>query len=67
MKIHGKSYSRNDLLERIGSIAQLGGTRHYTLSEGRTAGVRAVGFDTGAELRFAAFPDRALDISLASY
>jgi len=67
MKIHGRNYARNELLERVGNVAQLGGTRHYTLSEGRARGVRAVDFDTGAGLRFTALPDRALDISLASY
>jgi len=67
MKIHGKTYARKELLERVGSVAQLGGTRHYSLSEGRAAGVRAVDFDTGAGFRFTMLPDRGLDISLASY
>ncbi len=67
MKIDGKEYSRAHVLERLGNIAQIGGARHYTLSEGRAQGLRAVDCDTGAGLRFTVLPDRGLDISLCSY
>jgi hypothetical protein len=67
MKFRGRSYSQRDLRARVGSIAQLGGTRHYTLCEGRAAGVHAVDSDTGSGFRYTVLPDRGLDISLASY
>lgn len=67
MRVDNKTYTRAEILQRVGSVAQLGGTRHYTLSDGRSNGVRAIDFDTGSGLRFSVLPDRGLDISLASY
>jgi len=67
MRINNKDYTRAELLERVGNVTQLGGTRHYTLADGRAKGVAAVDFDTGAGLRFTVLPDRAMDISTASY
>ncbi len=60
-------YGREELLKRIGRIAQLGGTRHYTLNEGRAKGVSAIDVDTGSGFRFTVLPDRGMDISLASF
>lgn len=48
-------------------MAQLGGTRHYKLDEGRAKGVSAVDVDTGSGFRFTVVPDRGMDISLASF
>lgn len=59
--------SQSDLLQRVGNIAQLGGTRHYTLAEGRAAGTRAIDVDTGAGLQFTLLPDRALDITRCAF
>jgi len=59
--------TRADMLRRVGHLAQLGGTRHYVLSDGRAQGVRAVDVETGAGLRFTVLPDRGMDISLARY
>ncbi len=67
MKIGNRSYTREELLRRAGNPAQLGGTRHYTLSDGRSKNVAAIDVDTGSGLRFTVLPDRGLDISLASY
>ncbi len=67
MRIQGKEYSREQISERIGHVAQLGGTRHYTLSDGRSKHVAAVEVDTGSGFRFTVLPDRGLDISLAGY
>ena len=67
MKIGNKDYKQSDLKRKIGNLAQLGGTRHYELSEGNSKGVRAIDFNTGSGLYFSALPDRGLDISLAYY
>lgn len=67
MKLNNQHYTRTEVLRRVGSIAQLGGARHCTLSDGRSNGVRAIDFDTGAGLRFTVLPDRGLDICSASY
>ena len=67
MELLGRHVTRAELLRRVGSVAQLGGTRHYTLGDGRSKGVAAVDVDTGSGFRFTVLPERGLDISLASY
>jgi len=67
MKIRGKEYSREQISERIGHVAQLGGTRHYTLSDGCSKHLAAVDVDTGSGFHFTVLPDRGLDISAAGY
>lgn len=67
MRIGSKDYSCADVLQRVGNIHQLGGTRHYVLNDGRAKGVAAVDFDTGSGFRFTVLPDRGMDISLASF
>jgi hypothetical protein len=59
--------SRDARLQRIGNLAQLGGTRHVILNDGAAKGMAAIDVDTGAGLRFTILPDRGLDISLCSY
>jgi len=67
MRLHGREYSQNEALRYVGHPSQLGGTRHYELSDGAARGVRAVDFDTGSGFRFTVLPDRGMDISAASY
>jgi hypothetical protein len=67
MRIHGRELSREHVLRRIGHVAQVGGTRHYTLRDGRSKHVDAIDVDAGSGLCFTVLPDRGLDISLASY
>jgi hypothetical protein len=67
MKIGNKEYTRAEIQRRVGNNCQIGGTRHYTLTEGRAQGIAAIDFDTGAGLRFTVLPDRGLDISAATY
>jgi hypothetical protein len=43
------------------------GARPYTLSDGRAAGARGIDVRTGSGFDFTVLPDRALDISFASY
>lgn len=67
MRIGTVEYSRSELEKRVGNVAQLGGTSHYVLSDGRSKGVRAIDVNTGGGFRFTVLPDRGLDISTASY
>ena len=67
MRIGTRNYDRGELLRRVGNCAQMAGTRHYTLAQGRAAGVRAIDFDPGSGFSFTVLPDRGLDISRASY
>jgi hypothetical protein len=59
--------NKPELLNYIGNLSQIGGCRHYTLSEGWGRGMRATDINTGGGLQFTVLPDRGLDISLASY
>ena len=59
--------SRNEVLQRVGNLAQLGGTRHAILNDGAAKGVAAIDVDTGAGLRFTVLPDRGMDICQCSY
>lgn len=54
-------------MRRVGNAAQLGGTRHYTLADGRAKGLAAIDVDCGAGLRYTVLPDRGLDIAAAAY
>lgn len=67
MRIAGRTYTRREIEERAESVAQLGGIRHYELSEGSARGVRAADFRAGTGLQFTVLPDRAMDVSLAAY
>ncbi len=51
----------------IGNQAQIGGTRHYELTDGRSRNIRAIDVNTGNGLQFTVLPDRGMDISLASF
>ena len=59
--------SKQELLQYIGNQAQLGGTRHYNLSDGPGMGMRAIDVNTGSGLTYTVLPDRGMDISLASF
>jgi galactose mutarotase-like enzyme len=58
---------KSETLKYIGNLSQLGGCRHYILSEGSARGMRATVIDTGSGLQYTVLPDRAMDISLASF
>ena len=61
MKIGDRPYTREELLRRVGNPAQLGGTRHYTLSDGRSKHVAAIDVDTGSGFRFTVLPEHPLE------
>jgi galactose mutarotase-like enzyme len=58
---------KNELLQYLGNIAQIGGSRHYILSDGRGRDMRAIDVISGSGLNYTVLPDRGMDISLASY
>ncbi len=58
---------KSELLKYIGNLSQIGGCRHYTLSEGWARGMRATDINTGSGLHYTVLPDRGMDISLARY
>jgi galactose mutarotase-like enzyme len=58
---------KNTLLQYIGNTAQIGGSRHYTLTDGQGRNMRGIDVNTGAGLQYTILPDRGMDISLACY
>ena len=61
------SQERARLDHYIGNLLQIGGTRHYTLSDGQFNGTRCVDVKTGSGFEFTVVCDRGMDLSLASY
>ena len=66
-KLFGRSYTREQLLRRVGDLSQLGGTRLVELQDGNQRGVRAVDFATGTGFQFTVLLDRGMDLGAASY
>lgn len=58
---------KSETLKYVGNLSQIGGCRHYILTEGWGRDMRAVDINTGNGLQYTVLPDRGLDISLASY
>ncbi len=65
--LYGQSYSKAELLERVGDISQIGGVKRVTLADGPQSGVEGVEFRTGSGLNFTVLPSRGMDISFAEY
>lgn len=66
-RLYGKAFTRQELLDRVGDISQLGGARHVRLAGGVFEGVEAVEFRTGSGFYFLAVPGRGLDITVAEH
>ena len=58
---------RNEIHQYIGNQVQLGGTRHYVLSDGWGRNLRGIDVNSGSGLQYTIMPDRGMDISLASF
>ncbi len=56
-----------DIQQYIGNQAQLGGARHYTLSDGWGRNMRGIDVNSGNGLQYTILPDRGMDLSLASF
>lgn len=65
--LYGRTYSRVELLQRVGRIEQLGGIEPCVLSGGPAEDMRALRVSTGSGLAFTVLPDRCLDIPHLSY
>jgi uncharacterized protein DUF4432 len=59
--------SRQELMRRVGSLAQVGGVELVRHEEGHARGARSVVVRTGSGLSFAVGPDRGLDVGFAEY
>lgn len=66
-RLYGRDYTRDELLQRVGRIEQIGGVEPCVLTGGLAEGTRAVRFSTGAGLSFTALPDRCLDVPHLSF
>ena len=66
-KLFGKTYTKQELLDRVGDISQIGGARQIRLAGGPHEGVEAVQFRTGTGFSFLAITGRGLDITAAEH
>lgn len=64
--LYGRSFKRDELLKRIGSIDQVGGVRLLKAQNGMEREVRVVSMKTG-EVDLSIIVDRGLDIANAEY
>ncbi|MGM0365091.1 MAG: aldose 1-epimerase family protein [Actinomycetota bacterium] len=67
MDVFGKSYSKKELVRKIGDISQLGGVKEYQFTDGLRKGVRAIDLKSPSGLDMTVLADRGLDISYLSY
>jgi len=65
--LFGQQWTRHALLERVGDVSQLGGSRLVTLAEGPESGVTVAEVRTGSGLTFNVLPGRGMDIGFAEY
>lgn len=60
--LFGRTYSRTELLRRVGRLEQVAGVRLVTLDDGLGRGVRVIEFRTGSGFSFDVVVDRCFDI-----
>jgi hypothetical protein len=65
--LFGREWTKDELLQRAGTTAQLGGVREVELRDGIGRGVRCAEFETGSGLAFSVLLDRGMDIAAAKY
>jgi galactose mutarotase-like enzyme len=58
---------QSEIQHYIGNQAQLGGSRHYILTDGWGRNLRGIDINSGSGLQYTILPDRGMDISLASF
>jgi hypothetical protein len=62
MKIHGREYTRRDVLSRVGRMEQIGGARRLRMTEGPEDGTEVIEVRTGAGMEFDVHPGRGMDV-----
>ncbi|GIX05905.1 MAG: DUF4432 domain-containing protein [Candidatus Poribacteria bacterium] len=65
--LYGREWKRQELLRRIGSVAQVGGIRRARLVEGVEEGTEVLQFRTGTGFAFTVVPSRGMAIADAEY
>src|SRR2546428_14170254 len=63
----GREWTKDELLQRVGDVSQLGGARPIQYTEGPEAGVQAAELRTGSGFNVHVLPGRGMDIGLAEY
>ncbi len=66
-RLFGRAYTASELLERVGNVSQVAGTRSYRITGGAADSVSAIDVYTGSGFMFTVLPGRGMDISHASY
>ena len=66
-KLFGRSYTRQELLRRIGHLSQAGGVQMFSFEDGPARGVRVLEFRTGSGLCFKVAIERGMDVGYAEY
>jgi len=67
VQLFGRSWNRQELLQRVGKLSQIGGVRVVELADGNARGVRVAQFQTGSGFSFDVLLDRGMDIGAARY
>lgn len=62
-ELYGSNFTRLQIEERSGTLAQVAGVRLLTLEDGVERGIRSLEFRTGSGLKFNVLIDRAFDIA----
>lgn len=65
--LFGRKFTKQEILDRVGDISQIGGAKQIRFAGGFGDGVEAVEFRTGSGLMFHALPGRGLDITIAEH
>lgn len=66
-RLFGRDWTKRELLERVGDLAQVAGAERFTFDEGVAGGVRAARVRSGAGLEYTVLFSRGMDIGQASY
>ncbi len=66
-QLYGRTFSKSEMMQRVGDISQIAGATSCELKSGRAAGVPAIDVKTGSGLRFTVLPGRGMDIAWADY
>ncbi len=66
-ELFGKTFTKSQILERVGDVSQLCEAKLVHLTGGNREGVEAVFLKTGTGLNFSVIPGRGMDIGMADY